>query len=130
MAKPSVILMSPLTGRVFITKAYKDMGEGKFLVTGTKEDITETFNSLHTQMVDKELKQISNLQDRLLKALRYKDFMLFLMANGLRVEMDFDQCEYKVFHAGKPDPVRSSRDIDGLVDSFIKPGVNPVEFTL
>lgn len=48
MSKPLMILESPLTGKIYATKAWKytDESKGHIVVTGKKEDITEQVESI------------------------------------------------------------------------------------
>lgn len=48
--KPIKLFLSTLTGNVYASKAYKDLGEGRFLITGNKYDVTEEVKAIAEQM--------------------------------------------------------------------------------
>ena len=48
--KPIKLLLSTLTGKVYASKAYKELGGGKYLITGNKYDVTEQVEAIARQM--------------------------------------------------------------------------------
>lgn len=48
--KPIKLFLSALTGTVYASKAYRDLGDGKYLITGNKYDVTEQVEAIARQM--------------------------------------------------------------------------------
>lgn len=56
--KPPLLMLSGLTGRVYIVTAYTDLGEGR-IVAKTKFDVTDQYEALRAAEQNDQSKEVS-----------------------------------------------------------------------